>query len=100
MTELPYDDGAAEASGPPSGGGTLAGFPPSPPNQRRPPARSRASGNPRSRAMAATPRNGPTASEAKAQRQPTTPATAGMSQMLSVVSAKPTHVWLVSAVPT
>src|SRR5262249_37438909 len=47
---------------------------------RRPPARRRASGKPRNRAIATTPRNGPTASVAKAQRQPSAPASGGMSQ--------------------
>src|SRR5688572_25825384 len=50
--------------------------------------------------MATTPRKGPIASVANAQRQPTTATTGGRSQMESVVSAKPTQVCVVRAVPT
>src|SRR5262249_60273482 len=64
---------------------------------RRPPASCCASARLRRRAMAAPPRTRPTASGAKAQRHPMAEAMGGISQMLSVVSAKPTQVFVVSA---
>ncbi len=50
--------------------------------------------------MATTPSAGPTASRANAQRQPTQATAGGISQMETMVSAKPRQVWVVSAVPT
>ena len=50
--------------------------------------------------MASTPSAGPMASVAKAHRQPTRATTGGTSQIEAMVSAKPTQVWVVSAVPT
>ena len=50
--------------------------------------------------MASTPRNGPIASVANAHRQPSRRTAGGIIQMLSMVSAKPAHVCVVSAVPT
>src|SRR5438309_1380469 len=58
------------------------------------------SGSERSRPIAITPRTGPIVSNANAQRQPTTRTTGGMSQIEISVIEKPTHVCVVSAVPT
>src|SRR5260370_56438 len=67
---------------------------------RRPPASLTASGNPRRRAMAITPKMGPTASTPKAHRQPMAWTMGGTSQIETIVIAKPTQAWVVSAVPT
>ena len=50
--------------------------------------------------MASTPSKGPMASVANAQRQPSGATAGGIIQMVSIVSAKPAHVCVVSAVPT
>ncbi|MBI2161468.1 MAG: ORF6N domain-containing protein [Candidatus Rokubacteria bacterium] len=69
-------------------------------HQRRPPASFADSGSVRNRPIATTPRAGPTARAANAQPQPAEPTSGGTSQMDAMVSAKPTHVCVVSAVPT
>ena len=53
-----------------------------------------------SRAIEMTPNSGPSASIANAQDQPTTRTTGGTSQIDTIVRAKPTQGWVVSAVPT
>src|SRR5438552_8080198 len=70
------------------------------PGYRRPPASLTDSGTARSRAIAATPKMGPTASTPKAHRQPMAWTMGGTSQIETIVIAKPTQVWVVSAVPT
>src|SRR5262245_10288142 len=50
--------------------------------------------------MATTPRTGPIVRVANAQCQPTTPTASGISQIETSVIANPTHVCVVSAVPT
>ena len=54
----------------------------------------------RRRAIASTPSAGPIVRVANAQRQPARAAIGGMSQIEIIVSAKPTQVCVVSAVPT
>jgi hypothetical protein len=50
--------------------------------------------------MAAIPKAGPAASITNAHRQPTMVANGGTSWIDTIVSRKPSDVWMVSAVPT
>src|SRR5207244_11182167 len=67
---------------------------------RRPPASFVASGSLRNRPMATTPSAGPNARAANAHDHPAPRTSGGTSQIDAIVSANPTHVCVVRAVPT
>src|SRR5437773_12481360 len=66
----------------------------------RPPASFVASGSLRNRPMATTPSAGPNARAANAHDHPAPRTSGGTSQIDAIVSANPTHVCVVRAVPT